>query len=88
MKLFKIKLDNVDYDTYDSCIIVAENKEQVEELCRKNFYDDIGGYPVTLVNFDSNSTFNIDEGQNWTIEEIDINKIELPTIISSSFNAG
>ena len=88
MKLFKIELDNVGYDDYDSCIIVAESKEQVEVLCRKNFYDDEGGYPVKLVNFDGNSMFNIDKGQNWTIEEIDINKIELPTIICSSFNAG
>lgn len=33
MKLFKIELDNVGYDDYDSCVIVAESKEQVEELC-------------------------------------------------------
>ena len=26
MKLFKIELDNVDYDNYDSCIIVAESE--------------------------------------------------------------
>lgn len=32
MKLFKIELDNVGYDDYDSCVIVAENKEQVEEF--------------------------------------------------------
>lgn len=37
MKLFKIELDNVGYDDYDSCIIVAESKEQVEELCKCNF---------------------------------------------------
>lgn len=37
MKLFKIELDNVGYDDYDSCIIVAESKEQVEELCECNF---------------------------------------------------
>ena len=37
MKLFKIELDNVGYDDYDSCVIVAESKEQVEELCKCNF---------------------------------------------------
>ena len=44
MKLFKIELDNVWYDDYNSCIIVAESKEQVEELCRCNFmkYEDWG----------------------------------------------
>lgn len=35
MKLFKIELSSVDYDDYDSCIIVAESKEQVEELFEK-----------------------------------------------------
>lgn len=34
MKLFKIELDNVGYDDYNSCVIVAESKEQVEELCK------------------------------------------------------
>ena len=29
MKLFKIELDNVGYDDYNSCVIVAESKEQV-----------------------------------------------------------
>lgn len=37
MKLFKIELDNVGHDDYDSCVIVAESKEQVEELCKCNF---------------------------------------------------
>ena len=37
MKLFKIELDNVSYDDYGSCVIVAESKEQVEELCECNF---------------------------------------------------
>ena len=26
MKLFKIELDNVSYDDYDSCVIVAESE--------------------------------------------------------------
>ena len=29
MKLFKIELDNAGYDDYDSCVIIAESKEQV-----------------------------------------------------------
>lgn len=28
MKLFKIELDNVGYDDYDSCIIVAESSNK------------------------------------------------------------
>jgi hypothetical protein len=31
MKLFKIELDNVDYDDYDSCVIVAERINKAKE---------------------------------------------------------
>lgn len=88
MKLFKIELDNVGYDNYDSCIIVAESKEQVEELCKRNFYDEGNGYCYSLVKYDGDSMFNINPCQKWTIKEININEITEPTIICSSFNAG
>lgn len=97
MKLFKIELDNVgydDYDDYDSCVIVAENKEQVEELCKCNFvkyeeWDTNRVYPIILyehVNV-SSEHFNIHDGQKWTITEVDINEIKQPIILCSSFNA-
>lgn len=92
MKLFKIELD--DYD-YDSCIIVAESKEQVEELCRCNFvkyedWDTEHHYPKLLCDFRNvlSASFNIHNGQKWTITEVDVNEIKQPTIICSSFNAG
>ncbi len=28
MKLFKIELDNVDYDTYDGCIVLANSEKE------------------------------------------------------------
>ena len=86
MKLFKIELSDVDYDDYDSCVIIAENKEQVEELCKRNFYDD--RYHHSLVKYDGDAMFNINSYQKWTIKEININEITEPTIICSSFNAG
>lgn len=90
MKLFKIELDNVDYEDYDSCIIVAESKEQVEELCRCNFvkyedWDTEHYYPKRNILGES---FDIHNGQKWTITEVNINEIKQPTIICSSFNAG
>lgn len=81
MKLFKIKLDNVWYDDYDSCIIVAESKEQVEELCKCKFVK--CDYRNIL-----SESFYIHNGQKWTITEVDINEIKQPTIICSNFNAG
>jgi hypothetical protein len=95
MKLFKIELDNVWYDDYDSCIIVAESKEQVEELCRCNFvkyedWDTEHYHPKLLCDFRNilSASFDIHNGQKWTITEIDINEIKQPTIICSDFNAG
>ena len=88
MKIFKIELDNVGYDDYDSCIIVAESKELVEELCKRNFYDEGNGYCYSLVNYDGDAMFNINPYQKWTIKEININEITESTIICSSFNAG
>ncbi len=95
MKLFKIELDNVGYDDYDSCIIVAESKEQVEELCECNFvkyeeWDTEHHYPKLLCDFRNvlSASFDIHDGQKWTITEIDINEIKQPTIICSDFNAG
>ena len=80
MKIFKIELSDVDYDDYDSCVIIAENKEQVEELCKGNFCDE--------VKYEGDAMFNINPRQKWTIKEININEITEPTIICSSFNAG
>ena len=95
MKLFKIELDNVGYDDYDSCIIVAENKEQVEELCKCNFvkyeeWDTNRVCPILLYDHRNilSESFDIHNGQKWTITEVDINEIKQPTIICSSFNAG
>ena len=95
MKLFKIELDNVGYDNYDSCIIVAESKEQVEELCKCNFvrYEDWDMYgicPIALYDRGNilSESFEIHNGQKWTITEVDINEIKRPTIICSSFCAG
>ena len=95
MKLFKIELDNVGYDDYDSCIIVAESKEQVEELCKHNFieYEDWDmEQHFPKASYDTKNvlseSFDIHNGQKWIITEVDINEIKQPTIICSSFNAG
>ncbi len=92
MKLFKIELDNVGYDDYDSCIIVAESKEQVEELCECNFVEWDTEHRYSKILYDHRNilseSFDIHNGQKWTITEVDINEIKQPTIICSSFNAG
>lgn len=32
MKLFKVELDNVDWDTYDGCIVVADTEKEVFDI--------------------------------------------------------
>lgn len=49
MKLFKVELDNIDWDTYDGCIVVAESEEAVVNLIKNNRY----GF---FVNEDQNMT--------------------------------
>ena len=44
MKLFKIELDNVNDNDYDSCIIITESKEQVEKLCKANSLKESDGW--------------------------------------------
>jgi hypothetical protein len=87
MKLFKIELDNVNDNDYDSCIIIAESKEQVEKLCKANSLKEADGWfePLVQENIHSQS-FAIRDYQKWTIQEINIDKITLPMVICSSFN--
>ena len=76
MKLFKIELDNVGYDDYDSCNFVK--------------YEEWEMRPIALYDYKNllSESFDIHNGQKWTITEVDVNEIKQPTIICSSFNAG
>lgn len=73
MKLFKVELDNVDYDTFDGCIVVAETEKEAFEYITSGKVAD---------------QFFIDEGQNMTIKEIKLDDYKEPAILLSSFNAG
>lgn len=67
----------------DSCIIVAESKEQVEESCECNFikyeeWDINRIHPIVLYDRKNllSEDFDIHDGQKWTIMEVDINEIK------------
>ena len=72
MKLFKIDLDNVDYDTYNGCIVVADSEKEVFEY-------------ITGINTHG---FFIEKDQHIKITEIKLDDYKEPTILLSSFNAG
>ncbi len=73
MKLYKVELDNVDYDTFDGCIVVAETEREVSEY---------------ITSSKASSQFFIEEGQNIKITEIKLDEYKEPAILLASFNAG
>lgn len=82
MKVFNVWVDKVDYDDYDSCIVVAESVEAVRAMMERDdshpLYPHYNGWRIGEVYF-----------RDWQgeihIEEIDLNT---PGVILSSFNAG
>lgn len=72
MKIYKITFKEVDYDQYDSFVVVAESKDMVEVLLKK---EHPGRKYFSSINWDG----------GFTIEELLIDKNE---IVLGSFNAG
>lgn len=96
MKLFKIILDQVDYDMYDSCIIAAESYEQVEKMCQERKFPE-GDFTSEQPCFNIDEIYDLDRPmeewptgryQNYRIEEIKLEDIKEPVILCSSYNAG
>ena len=72
MKLFRVELDNVDWDTYDGCIIVADSEKEVFEYITK----------------ENKECFFVNKDQHIKITEIKIEDYKEVKILLSSFNAG
>ena len=41
-KIFLVEVEEVDYDQYDSCVVVADNAEQAIEIGKDLFEEDQG----------------------------------------------
>lgn len=83
MKLFQIKLNEYWWDDYSDCIIVANSREEVEEMCKNNTF------PNSDESFDFD--FEITKSQQeagYVITEINLDEIDKPIILCSSYNAG
>ena len=77
MKLYQVELDNVGYDTFDGCIIVADSEKEVfEYITAKD------------TNKDCSCLFFVEKDQNIKITEIKLNEYKRTTILLASFNAG
>ena len=48
MKLFQIKLNEYGWDDYSDCIIAANSREEVEEMCKNNTFPNYNENQVML----------------------------------------
>lgn len=86
MKLFVVHPENVDWDEYESCVILAESKETVEKMFELDCYGDKCFVGKAFFDYDRQFPpyFSKSQGKIF-IEEIDMNEEGL---VSSSFKAG
>ena len=86
MKVFKVWVDECDYDTYDSFVCVANSEDEI----RKHI--SIDRYNCRVIDMSSNDDY---EDSVWFedfqgeihIEEVNLN-VDKPYIVCSSYNAG
>ena len=85
MKLFLVKRKmKIGYDEYDSCVIIAPDEETIHDMLSKDrsFWKEQFG-------IDESTQHYWDCGKDdREIIEIDLNQIEKPIILVSSYNAG
>ena len=86
MKVFKVWVDEWDYDTYDSFVCVANSEDEIRNCIR------IDKYNERVVDMSGNDDY---EDSVWFqdfqgeihIEEVNLN-VDKPYIVCSSYNAG
>lgn len=78
MKVFKVWVEECDYDEYDAAIIVAESAEEIRANFLREVYDNCRGYS-------GEDLFFNDEQGEIHIDEIDTNHAGL---LLASYHAG
>ena len=86
MKVFKVWVDEWDYDTYDSFVCVANSEDEIRKCIS------IDEYNERVVDMSGNDDY---EDSVWFenfqgeihIEEVNLN-VDKPYIVCSSYNAG
>ena len=86
MKVFKVWVDEWDYDTYDSFVCVANSEEEIRSCIS------IDKYNRRVVDMSGNDDYEdciwFDDFQGEIhIEEVNLN-VDKPYIVCSSYNAG
>ena len=86
MKVFKVWVDEWDYDTYDSFVCVANSEDEIRKCIS------IDEYNERVVDMSGNDDYEdsvwFDDFQGEIhIEEVNLN-VDKPYIVCSSYNAG
>ena len=86
MKVFKVWVDQCDYDTYDAFVCVANSEDEIRNCIS------IGRQKQRIIHIDGNETYesyvSFEEFQGEIhIEEVNLN-VDKPYIVCSSYNAG
>ena len=86
MKVFKVWVDEWDYDTYDSFVCVANSEDEIRNCIS------IGKQKRRIIHMDGNEAYEnyvaFDDFQGEIhIEEVNLN-VDKPYIVCSSYNAG
>ena len=86
MKVFKVWVDEWDYDTYDSFVCVANSEDEIRS------HISIDGQKRRIVDMSGNEAYEdsvwFDDFQGEIhIEEVNLN-VDKPYIVCSSYNAG
>ena len=86
MKVFKVWVDEWDYDTYDSFVCVANSEDEIRKCIS------VGKQKRRIIHMDGNEAYEnyiaFDDFQGEIhIEEVNLN-VDKPYIVCSSYNAG
>lgn len=86
MKLFKLSVKEVDWDEYDSCVVVAEDENAVRAMLKEhNPESKWEGSKSLFVNGEDTGVWLYNHQGEILIEEVDLTK---PALVCVSFNAG
>lgn len=83
MKLFKLSVKKANRSEYNSCVVVAEDKNAVRAMLR--YYCPNSKWKHLYVDEKETNVFFYDHQGEITIEEVDLTK---PALVCASFNAG
>lgn len=89
MKIWLVKTDDVEWDMYQSAVIVASTKEKAEKIAwatfTKNPWQSIDVEDIAVNKLDFSKDCKIDFPQKWHAQEINLSEEK---VILGNFKAG